>query len=72
MHPNLKPNKELLMVVNRQLHLLEQGILPPELEKTALQIFGTRENAIAGIKRAKEADKVGLEHIIKTYEEGET
>lgn len=59
-------------MVNRQLHLLDQGIMPPELEKTALQVFGTRENAIAGMKRAKQADKVGLEHIIKTYEEGET
>jgi len=57
--------------VNRQLHLLDQGILPPELEKAGLQVFGTRENAIIGMKRAKDADKVGLEHIIKTYEEGE-
>jgi hypothetical protein len=58
-------------VVKRQLHLLEQGILPPELEKIGLQIFGTRENAIAGMKKAKQADKVGLEHIIQTYEAGE-
>lgn len=57
-------------MVKRQLHLLDQGILPPELEKLALEIFGTRENAIDGMKKAKEADKVGLEHIIKTYEEG--
>lgn len=59
-------------MVKRQLHLLEQGILPPELEKVALEIFGTRENAIAGMRKAKQADKVGLEHIIQTYEASET
>jgi hypothetical protein len=42
--------------------------LPPELEKVALEIFGTRENAVAGMRKAKQADKVGLEHIIQTYE----
>ena len=61
-------NRVILAKVNQQLHLLNQDILPPELEKDGLEIFGSRELAIQGFKRAKEADKVGLEHIIATYE----
>ncbi len=59
------------MVVNRQLHLLNQGILPPELEGPAMQIFESRDAAVIGMKKAKEADKRGIEHIIGVYEENE-
>jgi len=62
-------NKELLTTVKRQLHLLDQGILPPELEKVTLEVFKTRDAAVTGMKKAKEADKRGLEHIIAEYEE---
>lgn len=65
---NLKANKDLLQVTNRHIHFLEQGILPPELEKQGLEIFKTREAAIVGMLKAKKADKESLEHIISVYE----
>ena len=66
---NLQANKKILSSINRQLHLLEQGILPPELEKQGLEIFKTIPLAIEGFLRARIADKANVEHIIRQYEE---
>lgn len=65
---SLKANQDLLQLTNRHIYFLNQGIIPPEIEKQALDIFKTREAAISGMLKAKLADKVNLEHIIGIYE----
>lgn len=66
----LAANKKVLQKINQHLHMLKQGILPPDIASHALIMFKDKQKAIAGMIRAREADKVNVEHIIRAYEEG--
>lgn len=68
MNQHLENNRKMLQVVETHIHLLEQGIIPPDVEAQALSIFKTRPLAIEGMLKARRADKVNFEDIIRHYE----
>ncbi|ADX42535.1 hypothetical protein [Tetrasphaera phage TJE1] len=65
---NLAANRKVLEKINTHLHMLRQGILPPDIASQALMIFKSKDKAIAGMIKAREADKMNVEHIIAAYE----
>lgn len=60
-------NRTILETVDRHLHMLQQGILPPDAEEQALKIWPKRKDAIAGLLAARLRDKENFEHILNHY-----
>lgn len=63
-------NQQILQTLERQIHMLNQSILPPELETVSEFIWKNKEDRVPGMLRAKLADVENVKHIIAQYEQG--